>query len=129
MLSILFVAIRRATSRVEHLESSEKAALSVVGGGGWFTMWWPWGATWPFVRLDQLSWGIRVGPNYRWLGWLLLTTDMTWTEILIARRTRFTIRFTPRSAPRHWVSFGYLGYSVDPRLAAALREHGVTYRD
>jgi hypothetical protein len=42
-------------------DPGERATLSIVGGGTWFTMWWPIGATWPLVRLDLFSWGMRIG--------------------------------------------------------------------
>ena len=120
----LLVPRRRATSPLVGVAPDERPSLTIVGGGTWFTMWWPLGATWPLVRLDQYSWGIRIGPNFPWLGWLLPTTDLPWSEILLARRARrtLTIRFTRKATPRHWVSFRP---GVDPRLVAVLRDNGV----
>ena len=90
-------------------------------------MWFPWGATWPLVRLDQFEWGIRIGPNLRWLAWTLPTTDMRWSDIVQVRRTMTTIRFT-RQGVAGWVSFGYLGYEPNPSLLSALQDHGIPYR-
>lgn len=126
---LLLVPRRRAAAWSERSLATAPAACSFVGGGTWFTMWWPISGTWPLVRLDQFGWGVRVGPNYRWMAWFLPTTDMRWAEILLARRTRMTIRFTTRASPKHWVSFGYLGYSPDPRLVLAIQQNGVRYSD
>jgi hypothetical protein len=126
-LFIVFIAIRRGTFRVEPRSHEGEAVNSAVGGGTWFSMWCPWGATWPLVRLDQFAWGVRIGPNLPLMAWVLPTTDMRWSDILGVRRTKMTIRFTRRETPSHWVSFGYLGYEPDPGLVAALREHGIPY--
>ena len=124
---VLFLAIPRwlGHSPSEAAVTGESPALSLVGGGTWFGRWWPLGATWPFVRLDQYSWGIRIGPNLRWMGWLLPTTDLPWSEILFVRRTTMTLRFTRRSTPSRWVSFGP---GIDGRLISTLQEHGVEIR-
>lgn len=126
-LVIVFVAIRRGTTRVNSESPRAEAVRSCVRGRTWFSMWLPWGATWPLVRLDQFTWGIRVGPNHPVLAWILPTTDMRWADILSVRRTRMTIRFIRRDSPNHWVSFGYLGYAPDPALVVALQEHGVPF--
>ena len=125
---VLFVLIprRRAATPSVGEPTDEQPSLSLVGGGTWFTMWWPLGASWPFVRLDQFSWGVRIRPNGPWFRWMLPTTDLPWSEILLARSTRRTIRFIRRATPSYWVSFGP---SVDPRLIIALREHGVSVQD
>lgn len=126
--AVLFLVVprRRAAAMSERSMPDEPSAVSLVGGGTWFTMWWPLGATWPFVRLEQFSWGVRIGPNLRWTGWLFPTTDLPWSEILLARTTSTTIRFTTRSAPHRWVSFGP---NSDPRLIDALRQNGVDCRE
>jgi len=107
-------------------DPGERATLSIIGGGTWFTMWWPISATWPLVRLDLFSWGVRIGPNLPAVAWLLPTTNLRWSEILVVRRTRATLRFTSKVAPNHWVSFGP---KVDQRLVEALKQHGVNYQE
>ena len=123
---LLWIPRRRVARWSKRTDNDEPVAISLVGGGTWFTMWWPLGATWPLVRLDQFSWGIRVGPNVRLMAWIIPTTDMRWAEILTVRRTRTTLRFTTRSAPNHWLSFGP---GVDPRLVSAIVDHGVNYQE
>ena len=81
---------RRVATRSKRSVIDDPPIISLVGGGSWFTMWWPLGATWPFVRLDQFSWGIRIGPNLRLMSFLVPTTDMRWAEMLVVRRTRMT---------------------------------------
>jgi len=123
-LVLVAFAIRRGTSRAETGLPEGGAVSTSVGGGTWFTSPLPWGVTWPLVRLDQFAWGIRVGPNFRWIAWAMPTTDMTWSDIVRVRRTTTTIRFTRKEA-RGWVSFGFLGYAPAPVLLAALQEHGI----
>ena len=125
-LLVVVVVIRRRASRVESGLLEGTAVASSVGGGTWFAWSFPWGATWPLVRLDQFTWGIRIGPNFRWIAWAMPTTDMKWSDILRVKRTTTTIRFTRKNAPG-WVSFGFLGYQPPPLLVAALEEHGITY--
>lgn len=113
---------RRVSVWSEKHQSTGSASLKLVGGGTWFSKWWPIGATWPFLSLEQYPWGIRIGLNFRWVSWYLPTTDLSWSEILVARRTRSTVRFIPRSAPGQWVSFG----PIDPRLISVLKDAGVS---
>lgn len=83
------------------------------------------GATWPLVRLDQYSWGIRIGPRVRFVTWLLPTTDLPWSEILVVRRVWGGLAFTRRSGTYRWVTFGPVR---DERLTYALQQHGVDLR-
>ena len=121
---ILLLGIPRtaATFRIAEVPSDEEPAQSFVGGGRWFGPgFWPVCATWPLTRLEQFGWGIRVGPNFRWIGWVVPTTELRWSEILVARRVRTGIRFNLRSDPRRRVSFGP---SIDHRLITVLRHNG-----
>jgi hypothetical protein len=109
--------------------TGEPPAISLVGGGSWSTALVPLTATWPLVRLDQFAWGIRVGPNPRFMSFMLTfmpPTEMSWEGLLIVRRTGSTLRFTTKSAPNRWVSFRP---GTDPRLIAAIVEHGVNYHE
>jgi hypothetical protein len=122
-LAIGFVIPRRKIARwSQPIGIREIPEFSIVGGGIWFPKWWPIGATWPLARLEQYSWGVRVGPNVRWAAWYLPTTDLRWDDILTAHRRTSTIRFTSKSALGQWVSFGP---RVDDRLIVALKSNGV----
>ena len=126
---VLFgVARRRATSTRTGTTTGEPPELSVVGGATWLTTWWPIGATWPLARLEIYSWGLRIGPNVRWLGWALPTTELRWNGILRARLSVFGIWLKWSSTPSKWILFGggrgmFGGF--DPRVVIALREAGV----
>jgi hypothetical protein len=122
---LLIVPRRRASKWSSGGSSTDSAELTVVGAGTWFTGWWPIGASWPFVRLEVFHWGIRLGPNFPWLSWLLPTTDLRWTEISGARRKWGALRCSVKSAPGQWFSFSP---SRDDRLDAAFRQHGVPIR-
>ena len=119
----IVVPRHRVLAWSERLPSNEEASLSFVGGGTWFTKWWPITATWPLVRLEQYTWGLRVGPNFHWIAWYLPTTDMKWLEIRVVRQSKSMIRLAINSAPGQWVSFGP---HIDPRLISVLRENGVS---
>jgi hypothetical protein len=122
---ILFVVVprRAATNRTVETSSDEEPTWRLVGGGSWFgPRSWPMRATWPFVRLDKFSWGIRVGPSMSWMAWAVPTTEMKWSEILVAPRTGRVVGFTLRSNPRRTVKFGP---PLDERLISALRTNGV----
>lgn len=123
---VLFLVVpkRAATLRaVEKTSADEEPTWSLVGGGSWFgPRSWPISATWPLVRLDYFSWGIRVGPNMSWVAWAVPTTEMAWSEILVARRTGQGVRFTLKSNRRRTVRFAPVS---DERLMSALRTNGV----
>jgi hypothetical protein len=122
---LLGIPRRAATSRIAEVPSDEEPAQSFVGGGRWFGPgFWPVSATWPLVRLDEFGWGIRVGPNFRWIAWVVPTTELRWSEIVVARRLRSGIRFILRSDPRRRVSFGP---SIDHRLITVLQQNGVEF--
>jgi hypothetical protein len=100
----------------------ERPLVVSVGGAIWFAKWWPINATWPFVRLELYSWGVRIGPNYGLK--ILPTTDLQWSDILSVRQRATSIRFRRSDRPGYWVSFGP---KVDPRLIAALHQNGVDF--
>jgi len=122
---IVFIVIprRRVSAWSKRSQLSEESCFTLRGGGVWFSRWWPIGASMPLVRLEQFSWGLRVGPSFNWISWYVPTTDLRWSEILVARRTGKQIRFLCRTAPGQWVSFGPLN---DTRLVSILNEKGVT---
>jgi hypothetical protein len=97
--------------------------LSMTGGGFWMHTYWPVNATWPFVRLELFSWGIRLGPSSAILNWLLPTTELTWADIQSAKRLTFGVRFR-RVGTWGWVSFSRFG-GLDPELWRQLDVHGV----
>jgi hypothetical protein len=104
-------------------------AISLVGSGSWSTAFVPFMTTWPLVRLDQFAWGIRVGPNPRFMAFMptfMPPTEMSWEGLLNVRRTGSTLRFTTKSEPDRWVSFRP---GTDPRLISAIVEHGVNYQE
>jgi len=108
--------------------NGDPPAISLVGSGSWSTAFVPFMTTWPLVRLDQFAWGIRVGPNPRFMSFMptfMPPTEMSWEGILVVRRTGSTLRFTTKSTPDRWVSFRP---GADPRLIAAIVEHGVNYQ-
>jgi hypothetical protein len=118
---ILLVAVprRAATSLVVEASSDEEPTWRLVGSGSWWGPWyWPLRTSWPLVRLEIFSWGVRVGPNMSWMAWAVPTTEMTWPEMLVARRTRAGVRFRPRSNPRRSVRFWPVS---DERLMLVLR--------
>jgi hypothetical protein len=126
---LLLVFPRRlATTQKFESQPEELPSLSIVGGAIWLTTWWPIGATWPLARLDVYSWGLRIGPRFRWLNWVLPTTELRWNQILRAKLSLFGIRLKWHSSPSRWILFGG-GYGpfpgIDPRVAAALQEAGV----
>src|ERR1700722_11893902 len=106
IILLLLVPRRLATSRNVEAQAEEPPALTVVGGATWLTTWWPIGATWPLAKLDVYSWGLRIGPRFRWLNWALPTTELLWNQILRARLTLFGIRLTWHSSPSRWILFG-----------------------
>jgi hypothetical protein len=99
--------------------------LTRVGGGSWFASWWPIGASWPLVQLDVFRWGIRMGPHYRWMRWLLPSTEFEWSEIVAARRLRGGLRIRGGSAPVKRLTFVVPGQRHDPELDGLLRSFGV----
>jgi hypothetical protein len=119
---------RVATVRVAGVEGGEPS-VSFVGGGLGRKTWGPIGATWPLVRLEVRDWGIRVGPNYAWIAWLLPTSEFRWADISDARRMHWGIRIRARSSPKGSIAFnsnvvGTRGTVAD-QLVAEFRAHGV----
>jgi hypothetical protein len=122
---VAFLLIPRASS-VHRLKDKPQGAptLSMTGGGIWMHTYWPVSATWPLVRLELFSWGVRVGPNVEKLDWLLPTTELTWAEIRSATHTTFGVRFRGVDAPG-WIIFNRLS-GLDPELWRQLNNHGVS---
>jgi len=134
LVVFLVVPRRLAASRAASAIANEQPLLIVVGGGYWMgPWWWPVGASWPFVRLEVFAWGVRVGPNFRWVTWAIPTTELTWSEIASAKRTRTFVRLTRRSLARAYIYFGS-GYgglwkSDNSSLVSALRAFGVDVQE
>jgi hypothetical protein len=119
----LVVPRRAATFLIGEVASRDEPERSLVGAGTWIgPRFWPMSATWPLIRLEQFAWGIRVGPNFRWIAWAVPTTELRWSDISVAHRIRHSIRFCLRSDPRRRVTFGP---ASDTGLIAALQRNGV----
>jgi hypothetical protein len=115
--------------RTKGSTNGDPPAISLVGSGSWSTAFVPYMTTWPLVRLKQFAWGIRVGPNPRFMSFMptfMPVTEMSWEGMLIVTRTRTTLRFITKSTPDRWVSFRP---GDDSRLIAAIVEHGVNYKE
>ena len=118
----LIIPIRRSTLRSKGAVADEPPTLTIKGGAFWFARWWPMRATWPFVRLDLYSWGVRIGPNYRWTSLLMPTTEMSWPDISVVQKKLSSLRFTSSVTPKYWVTFSP---GTDPQLIGALTENGI----
>ena len=126
VILLLVLPRRRSMANVQGVHPTEVPQLNVVGGGVWTEAWWPISATWPLVRLEGFSWGIRIGPSTRALHWLIPTTEIAWQDIERARRLRMGIAFRRRSSS--WGSVRFTSWSgVPPALVFALRYHHVPY--
>lgn len=120
---------RRSLQRPVGVVSDEEPELRLVGGSYWLSPWrWPLGASWPLVTLETFTWGLRIAPRFRFLGWLLPTTELSWGEIATATVTRgySGIRFKVRGRPAALIRFrqGWTG-GIDGRVLALLRSQGV----
>lgn len=119
---LLLIPRARAAHRIDE-KPVDTPRLAIIGGGFWMHSYWPVNATWPFVRLELFSWGVRLGPSWRGMEWLLPTTELAWTDIRSATRTTFGVRFRRVDRPG-WVTFSSFG-GIDPELWNELQAHGV----
>ena len=127
LAALLLGFIPRAIATRQGLHNKEEVPiLSITGAGLWFHCYWPVSATWPLVRLDLCSWGIRMGPSWR-LNVLLPTTELEWGEITSVTQTTFGLRFR-RSDRRGWMRFSRLG-GIDPLVVTQLYAHGVPFNN
>ena len=119
---------RIATHRVDDITTAGAAEWSFTGGGTWVMSWWLVGATWPLVRMDVFSSGLRLGPRTRWIAWALPTTEILWSDITTAKDTFWGLRIRSRSFPRGWVAFNSakVGFPrIDEGLLLVLKQYGV----
>jgi hypothetical protein len=126
VILLLVLPRRRSMATVVGVHPTEVPPLNVVGGGVWTEAWWPMSATWPLVRLEGFSWGIRIGPSTQALHWLIPTTEIAWQDIERARRLRMGIAFRRKSSSWGSVRFTNSG-GVPPALVSALRYYHVPY--
>jgi hypothetical protein len=120
-----------ATSKHPGLLSGQPLVATFVGNGVWWGRPWYSGATWPFVRLDVYPTGIRIGPNFRVIGWLHPTTEFAWSEILWSRVKGGRIEFKGRP-DKGWVEFNQqLRFTPGAynELVSTMREHGISFLD
>jgi hypothetical protein len=125
VLILLGVLLRHvSTALVPEGRSQEVPVISTVGGGWWFG--WPMRATWPFVRLEDFSWGVRISASTKFMRWSLPVTelrwaDIEWAKIVTGRRVRFRRRSSGWGSVLFFVSWG----SLPPQLLPTLRASGV----
>lgn len=122
LLLFVFMPRKRSTSLLPETSEQETPTINIVGAGLWTESWWPMRATWPLVRLQVFSWGVRVSASTRLLRWSLPITEMRWMDIesaTVLRRNR--IRFRRTSAGHGSVSF----MPIRSELIQTLRYSGV----
>lgn len=128
---VLFVYLPRriSTARLGQGEPTDVPEVTFVGGGTWATKWWPMSATWPLVRFEVFDWGIRIGPNYRWISWFVPVTEVRWEDIESATTSRIWGVKVRTHLPIHWVSFtpnyGLPMARNTQEVVSALRAHGL----
>jgi hypothetical protein len=84
---ILFVLLARFAPRPpahRSFDSKAQAVHRLVGGLLWSAFGMPWRISSPFAVLERYEVGIRIGPNGRWLSWIVPTWDIPWSQIVNA---------------------------------------------
>jgi hypothetical protein len=127
---LLYLPRRQAMARVADADRSQVSEAQFVGGGAWSCKWWPVGATWPLVRIEVFPWGVRIGPNYRWISWFLPVTEFRWEEVESARISSFWgLKVQIRRPSPSWIAFtsnrGLSLARTDSGLVSAFRQHGI----
>lgn len=119
----LLVIPRANATRLLPGKASEPSSMSITGGGVWLHTYWPVAATWPLVRFELFSWGMRIGPSSTKVSWALPTTEIAWTELRSATPTRTGIRLR-RTGARGWVVFTSMS-GLPRELWRQFHDHGV----
>jgi len=103
-----------------------RAAQKLVGGLLWRVFGMPWRVSSPFVVLERREEGVRIGPNGRWLSWLVPTWDVPWSEMAEAAEYQGGLRLRLRGSRRElkflaWPSAGRkeIARHITERLSSA----------
>jgi hypothetical protein len=127
---LLYLPRRQAMARVSVADAGQAPEAKFVGGGAWACKWWPVGATWPLVRLEAFEWGVRLGPNYRWISWFLPVTEVRWEDVQSAKISGFWGLKIQVSLPSpRWLVFtsnrGLSLARIDQDVVTTFREQGI----
>lgn len=100
---ILFVLLARFVPRpLAHrsFASGTKGVHRLVGGLLWSAFGMPWRVSSPFAILESYEVGVRIGPNGRWLSWIVPTWDMPWSQIVNVEEYSGGIRIRLQASSR-----------------------------
>jgi hypothetical protein len=100
---VLFVALARLAPQPparRRVRFRSGPVSKLVGGLLWSVFGMPWRVSSPFALFQGYEEGIRIGPNSRWLAWLVPTWDLQWSEIAEATEYTGGIRVRPKESRR-----------------------------